>query len=94
MEYSPSSPGSKSLIVPLRQTGFHRYPGKHLFEEDRIQPMIWKKLGLEWLLFTGFSLVMAVATISGITSIASNVAIRRESELAAADAHRALLATE
>ncbi len=55
--------------------------------------MIWKKLGLEWLLFTGFSLVMAVATISGITSIASNVAIRRESELAAADAHRALLAT-
>jgi methyl-accepting chemotaxis protein len=55
--------------------------------------MIWKKLGLEWLLFMGFSLVMAVATISGVLSIARNVAVRSESILAAADAHRALLAT-
>jgi methyl-accepting chemotaxis protein len=55
--------------------------------------MTWKKLGLEWLLFTGFSMVMAVATVSGVTSIVRNLSIRRESVLAAADAHRALLAT-
>ena len=50
-----------------------------------------KRLGLEQLLILGFTLVLAVATATGIASINRNIAVKRESELAAADDRRALL---
>ena len=55
--------------------------------------MIWKRLGLEHLLMLGFTLVMAVAAASGVMSVERNIAVKKESALAAEDNHRALLAT-
>src|ERR1700760_865111 len=52
-----------------------------------------KRLGLEQLLAFGFALVLAVATAAGIASVARNIAVKRASGLAGADANRALLCT-
>ncbi len=55
--------------------------------------MIWKRMGLESLLVAAFALVLAAVTASGVSSALCNLAIKRESTLTAAEAHRALLAT-
>jgi methyl-accepting chemotaxis protein len=55
--------------------------------------MIWKKLGLEQLLFASFGLVLAVATAAGIVAVQRNIAVKGESAKVSADDHRALLAT-
>jgi methyl-accepting chemotaxis protein len=55
--------------------------------------MVGRRLGLEQFLTLGFALVLAVASAAGITSIERNLAVSRESRLAAAAARRALLAT-
>jgi methyl-accepting chemotaxis protein len=53
--------------------------------------MIWKRLGLEQLLMLSFSLVLAVATLSGIASVERDLSVSQESALTSADEHRALL---
>jgi methyl-accepting chemotaxis protein len=53
--------------------------------------MFWKRFGLQTLLVVGFALVLAVAVVIGLLSVQRNQTAARESELAAAGAHRALL---
>ena len=54
--------------------------------------MFKKRLGLEQSLAVGFASVLLVASVAGISSIYSNFSMRHESQLAASDARRALLA--
>jgi methyl-accepting chemotaxis protein len=53
-----------------------------------------KRLGLEQLISIGFGLVLLAATVAGVVSIRSHIAVRNSSAAAARDFHNALLAEQ
>jgi methyl-accepting chemotaxis protein len=53
---------------------------------------MWKRLGMQQLLASGFGLMLAVATAIGLLSVQTDLKMERASLLAAQDAHRAELA--
>ena len=53
---------------------------------------MWRRLGLEQLLFASYGLMMAVASTLGIVAVVRNMAVKTESAQVAGDAHRAFLA--